>query len=123
MKTKFGIPQKQLDEIVRRDKVCVYCRKMFQSFDPYNRADSATIEHLNYRADWDSVGDFVSQGKPIYSIIAICCFSCNSSCSDLPLLQWFESEYCKDHNINIDTVSEVVRRYIKKYENIPNKIK
>lgn len=114
MKTKYGIPQIQLDEIVKRDKVCVYCRKPFQSFDTHNRARSATIEHLNHRADWDSVGSFVSQGKPVYSIIAICCFSCNSSRSNLPLLQWFESAYCKDkdHIININTVSEVVRGYI-----------
>jgi hypothetical protein len=122
MKTKYGIPQIQLDKIVKRDKVCVYCRNKFQPYDTHNRAGSATIEHLNYRADWDSVGDFVSQGKPVYSIIAICCFSCNASRSDLPLLKWFESAYCKDHKININTVSEVVREYINMYEKANDQI-
>lgn len=117
MKTKHGIPQDQLNEIVIRDSKCVYCQKlMIQPYDIHNRADSATIEHLNHRADWYSVEDFVSNNKPVHSIVAICCGSCNSSRSDLPLLQWFKTEYCKEHNINAKTVSKVVREYIQRYE-------
>ncbi len=117
MKTRHGIPQDQLDEIVIRDNVCVYCKKTM--LDPYNNSnhgDSATIEHLNHRADWDSVKDFVDRGESVSSIIAICCGSCNSSRSDLPLLKWFETQYCKDHKIKVGTVSTVVRVYVQKYE-------
>lgn len=117
MRTKYGIPQTQLDEIVIRDTVCVYCRKtMIYPYDITNRADSATIEHLNHRADWDSVRDFTSKGKDVQSIITICCGACNSSRSDLSLTKWFETSYCKSKDINQKTVSPVVLAYIKAYE-------
>ncbi len=117
MRTKFGIPQDQLDEIVTRDIDCIYCHKtMILPYDVNNRSDSATIEHLNHRADWDSVRDFVSNGKQVHSIIGLCCGGCNSSRRDLPLLAWFNAEYCKSRKIDEDTVSDVVRSYISEYE-------
>ncbi len=117
MKTKFGIPQDQLDEIVLRDEVCVYCQKeMINPFDIHNRSNSATIEHLNHRADWYSVQDFVGRGLSVHSIITICCGGCNSSRGAKPLRRWLESRYCKSRNINVDTVSPIVQRYIEKYE-------
>ena len=119
MITKFGILQQQLDAIVERDKDCVYCHKIMIS--PYNttkRADSVTIEHLNHRADWNSVQDFNSRNLPVYPIIALCCGACNSSRGSKPLLTWFQTSYCKNRNINPDSVSEVVKEYIKAYESI-----
>jgi len=117
MVTKHGIEQTQLDVIVARDTDCVYCHKiMIYPYDTANRADSATIEHLNHRADWYSVQDFNSRKVPVYAIIAICCGACNSSRGSKPLLEWFQKEYCTDRAINPDTVSEVVRDYINVYE-------
>jgi hypothetical protein len=116
MKTKYGIPQEQLDVIVARDKDCVYCHKAMIPHDIANRSDSATIEHLNHRADWDSVQDFNSKNKPVYPIIAMCCWSCNSSRGSKPLLEWFKLNYCKKWNISQYSVSKVVRDYVNKYE-------
>lgn len=117
MKTKHDIWQDQLDRIVARDIDCIYChKKMIVPFDAKNRSDSATIEHLNHRADWYSVQDFVSKGLSVDSIIGICCGSCNSSRGSLPLLSWFESKYCKDRGITQSSVAQVVQDYIVQYE-------
>jgi len=117
MKTKFNIKQEQLDKIFERDKLCVYCSKeMIFPFDKYNRKDSATIEHLNHIQNWDSVNYFNDKNMPVYPIIAICCSSCNSSRGTKLLREWFESDYCIINNININTVSKVVKNYIDKFE-------
>lgn len=123
MTTKHGIPQKQLDVIFARDKACVYCHKqMITPYDITNRSNSVTIEHLNHRADWDSVQDFVSNNTPVYSIIALCCGSCNSSRGSKSLSEWFQAEYCRMRNIEQSTVSEVVRDYMNSYEKVNNQV-
>jgi len=104
-------PEDVLKKIRERDEDCVYCHKPFIKGD--NNA-SATIEHLNHRKDWDSVGSYLNEGKDISKIVAICCHACNSSRSDKSLLEWFKTPYCK--SINYDTVSDVVRKYIDAYE-------
>ena len=117
MITKYDIQQEQLDIIVARDKDCVYCHKtMISPYDIAHRSDSVTIEHLNHRSDWYSVQDFNSKNLPVYPIVAICCGACNSSRGSKPLLKWFKTDYCQKWNINLDTVSEVVRDYANKYE-------
>lgn len=117
MKNQYGIPEEELDEIFRRDMDCVYChKKMVKVGNPKYSTDRATIEHLNHLPDWDSVRSFVSEGKSIKSIIAICCASCNSSRSDKKISDWFNTQYCIERNINFNTVAEPVRKYIKKYE-------
>jgi hypothetical protein len=117
MKTNYGIPQEELDKVVARDTDCVYChKKMIYPVDPNNYGDSATIEHLNYKEDWDSVSSYLREGKPVPEIIAICCGSCNSSRSNKALLDWFKTSYCQERNINKETVAEVVKQYIEKYE-------
>ena len=117
MKTKHDIWQDQLDRIVARDIDCIYChKKMIVPFDAKNRSDSATIEHLNHRADWYSVQKKKKKKLPVDSIIGICCGACNSSRGSLPIIKWFETTYCKAKNINKSTVSKVVQEYIDKYE-------
>lgn len=96
-----------------RDKDCVYCHRPFIKGD--NNA-SATVEHLNHRKDWDSVGSYVAEGKDVSKIVAICCHACNSSRSDKSLLEWFKTPYSKSKNINYDKVATVVRDYIDAYE-------
>ena len=114
MKTKYGIPQKELDEIEKRDTDCVYChKKMINQWDPKNRHDYVTIEHLNHRKDWDSVRSGVS----IPTIIAICCWNCNTNRGAMSLHAWFNEDYCKEKNINYSTVAPVVKKYIDVYEN------
>lgn len=101
-----------LEKIRERDKDCIYCRRTFIK----GGNASATVEHLNHRKDWDSVGSYVSEGKDVSKIVAICCHACNSRRSDKNLLDWFKTPYSKSKNINYDTVAAVVRDYIDAYE-------
>ena len=126
MKTKYGIPQKELDEIVKRDTKCAYCgKKMIDPWDPKNTGDSATIEHLNHIKDKNSVKIFISKGKPVAEIIVICHQRCNSSRRDKKISEWIDEDksgYCKRNDISIKGVASVVRDYINKYEKGNEKI-
>jgi len=104
------------EKIIERDKVCIYCGKIMSSGKESPRTDWATVEHLNHRSDWDSVGSYTREGKDVTEIIGICCWSCNASRGALPLPQWFEKKYCLERGINTHTVAQVVRNYLKKYE-------
>lgn len=113
----YGIPAEVLEKIKKEDTDCVYChKKMIYPWDPNNREDCATIEHLNHKKDWDSVGSYLKDGKPIREIIAMCCWSCNTNRRDKSLRDWFETPFCKEKNINYSTVAPVVKNYIDKYE-------
>ena len=113
----YGITKEEIEFIKKRDTICVYCRKQFD-FDHNQKNHKAwdTIEHLNHREDWDSVGSYHKENKPVAEIIAICCATCNSSRGSKPLLKWFKTEYCIKNNINYKTVAKVVAKYIDKYE-------
>ncbi|MGA2911453.1 MAG: hypothetical protein ABSE17_02320 [Candidatus Levyibacteriota bacterium] len=114
VKAKTTYPtEKELLEIRDRDKRCVYCGK---KFDKTREKDLPTIEHLNHRQDWDSVGDYRRQGKPVSEILAICCMECNRNRGSKSLHKWFETKYCVDNGISYQMVTEVVRKYIDKYE-------
>jgi len=109
MASNFGIPENELLKIRARDKKCVYCHKeMINPFNPKNRNDSATFEHL-------------SPIKPFYwkdglqiKNVAICCGCCNSSRGAKRLLDWFKTKYCIDNNINENTVASPVKEYLKR---------
>ncbi len=124
MFTKTTTPTKEvLDEIKLRDKTCVYCGKEFdKSHLARNRNDWDETEHLNHRKNWDSVGDYMREGKPVSEIVARCCHQCNSNRSDMALLAWFKTDYCKEKDINYSTVDLVVKKYIDKYEKGNEKI-
>lgn len=114
---KYGITSEELKFIRNRDKTCVYCHKTFDiEYKQGDRKDSATIEHLNHRNEWDSVKSYHAEGKPVPEIIAICCYSCNTSRKDKSLTDWFKREYCTSKNISYETVDDVVKRFIDMYE-------
>ncbi len=103
---KYGLPEKKLDEIRKRDKKCVYChKKMTNVISKRNRKDWATIEHLNHLPPWNNI-----------LTVAICCGSCNSSRRDKKITEWFKLSYCIERNINYDTVAKIVKEYIDNYE-------
>ena len=117
IKTKYGIPQNDLDTIVERDADCVYCHKqMLNPWSQMNREDSVTIEHLNHRQDWNSVESYLRDGLSVPTIIAICCGACNSSRGSKSLRDWFKTDYCVGKKLDYVTVSPVVRNYIDLYE-------
>jgi hypothetical protein len=106
MKNKYGLPEDLLDNICVRDSVCVYCHKtMLCAGEDGFRGDWATIEHLNHLPPWNNI-----------STIAICCGSCNSSRGAKRIQDWFKGDYCMRKNINIDTVAEPVKSYIRNFE-------
>ncbi len=113
------IPKKDMDEIISRDVRCVYCdKKLIYPWDLKNRKDSATTEHFNYKKNIDSVGDCINKNESVSRVVGKCCGSCNSSRRDNKLTDWFEKDYCRKREkpINIETVAQVVRDYIEKYE-------
>ena len=99
---KYGLHDEDKKIVRLRDRVCVYChKKMIYPYDPNNRKNSATIEHLNHLPPWNNP-----------KTIAYCCGSCNSSRGKRKIRDWFKTDYCIKNNISIDTVSSPVREYI-----------
>ena len=114
VKAKTTFPtKKELEPIYARDKRCVYCGK---KFDKTKEKDKPTVEHLNNKQDWDSIGEYRKEGKPISEIVAICCMECNRNRGSKSLKEWFQTPYCKDNGIDYQMVTQVVRNYIDKYE-------
>ena len=109
MANKFGIPEEELMKIRVRDKNCVYChKKMIYPYDVTNRKDSTTIEHLNFD------GPFYWKENLQIKDIVICCGQCNSSRSIKKLPDWFKTKYCITRNINKNTVTGPVKKYLKR---------
>jgi len=113
MSNSFGISRKDEDELRTRDKTCVYCGKAMKTHAEIKaaraqRADEATIEHLNFDGPF-----YVRDGLKKEDLV-ICCRGCNSSRGERRLLDWFKSDYCVSRNINKDTVAEAVTRYLRR---------
>ena len=107
MGNRFGIPEDVMKDITGRDRNCAYCSKsLTYPYDPANRNDSATIEHL----DFDGPFYWGDSLKPENIVMA--CGSCNSSRGVKRLSKWLESEYCANKRITSDTVSDTVKQYL-----------
>jgi 5-methylcytosine-specific restriction endonuclease McrA len=99
MSNNWGIPD-ELEEIVRkRDNACVYCGV---PFDEKSSTNKATWEHIDN--DENNITE---------SNIALCCASCNSRKGAMKLSDWLQSSYCKERNINRETVANVVQEFLK----------
>ncbi|MEW6290964.1 MAG: HNH endonuclease [Thermodesulfobacteriota bacterium] len=101
---RWGIPDWLEEEVMERDKACVYCGiQMVDRMPPDgSRKAVATWEHIINDAS------FVTREN-----IARCCFACNSSKGTKKLSDWMRSSYCKQRGINKDTVAEVVKNALK----------
>lgn len=109
MANKFQIPMIIEEKISKRDMKCIYCNKtMIKPKIGHRRKDWATIEHFREEGPF-----YWSEGLKEEDI-AICCSQCNSSRGVKNLLDWFKTPYCKERNINLQTVSEPVKLFIKK---------
>ena len=99
----WGIPEWLEKEVIKRDKVCVYCGiKMIEKVPPGgSRKVAATWEHI------------INDAKIITrENIARCCASCNASKGTKKLLEWLQSNYCKKRGISKDTVAEVILSHL-----------
>ena len=98
---RWGIPEWLEKEVRERDKVCVYCGiKMIEKVPPGgSHKAAATWEHIINDAT------IITRQN-----IARCCASCNASKGTKELLEWLQSDYCKKHGINKETVAAVVKK-------------
>ncbi len=95
---KWNIPDWLEKEVIKRDKVCVYCGIEFLTAN-VSKKQIATWEHI------------VNNAKIVTrENISRCCFSCNSSKGAKELSVWLESKYCLDKGINKDTVAVVIQQ-------------
>jgi|SRR5215472_285666 len=99
---KYRIPDRVMTEVMRRDRVCVYCKLKFKAL---SRGSKASWEH----ADGNSVK------HPKISNISLCCGSCNSS-RRTSFAKWFASPYCRERNISRQTVAPVIQRYLSSHD-------
>jgi hypothetical protein len=98
---KWGIPTNIEEQVIERDKKCVYCGV---EFSDSTRTVKASWEHI--------INDIrITTAENI----ARCCIGCNASKGSKSLKDWLKSKYCQSKNINQETVSEVIRIHIKKY--------
>lgn len=97
MANKWNIPSWLEKEVRLRDLNCVYCGVKFQN----NSCDMASWEHIN------------NKGKDVEKWnIVLCCRSCNSSKGVKNLIDWLNSPYCLNKNINTKTVANIIKKYI-----------
>ena len=101
MSNTFGISEQDEREIRARDKLCVYCGVLMKQYPHTMGATGATIEHFN------NEGPFEKKYN-----LAICCRGCNASKGAKRLDVWFNTSYCRDKNINKETVSKAVTDYM-----------
>jgi hypothetical protein len=95
---RWNIPDLLEQEIILRDRSCVYCGVVFGA--PDNR--------VRNRPSWEHI---VNDARIITrENVALCCRSCNSSKGVRPLAVWLDSPYCKQRGISGDTIAEVVKK-------------
>lgn len=105
---KYGISKYEFQDLLT-DKKCGYCQiEMIYPYDRKNRNRSLTIEHLNFDGPF-----YVRNGLRIEDII-LCCGKCNSSRGKKKIKDWFNSNYCINLNIKSETVSDIVKNYLKR---------
>ena len=94
---KWKIPAGLEQEILKRDKKCIYCGIEFVS-GTGGRGAKASWEHI--------VNDerIVTEQN-----IARCCISCNASKGAKELTEWLKSAYCKKRGITESTIADVAR--------------
>jgi hypothetical protein len=105
---KWVISGRDEAEIRKRDKRCVYCDVKMKA---YQKARGVPRD----KATWEHIDNNDSNPKHLINIV-ICCGECNTSKSAKKLLEWFESEYCKQNNINERTVSPVVKNWLRHHK-------
>ena len=98
----WNIPDWLEKEVLKRDKVCVYCGVRFGS-DKKSRKTQATWEHVINDAS------IVTREN-----IVRCCVACNSSKGTKSLSKWINSSYCKKKNIDKSTVADIIKKALRR---------
>ena len=85
MSNRWHIPKELEEKIRKRDKICVYCHKVFG-------------ENPKDRAEWEHIDN--DENNITKKNIALCCGSCNRSKGAKSLKEWLKSDYCNKHSIS-----------------------
>ncbi|WP_180126028.1 HNH endonuclease [Rhodoferax sp. BLA1] len=94
---KWNIPAWLENEVLERDRNCVYCGVSFAQVSKVRR-EQRSWEHI------------VNDAKIVTrDNIALCCIGCNASKGAKTLEQWLASRYCRDRQISAQSVSPVVQ--------------
>jgi 5-methylcytosine-specific restriction endonuclease McrA len=100
MANNWKIPTWLEQEVRERDRKCVYCGV---EFTPTNVSKKTAVS-------WEHI---INDAKIITrENIALCCCGCNASKGQKQLLIWLQSKYCREHNINPDTVAPIIQQSI-----------
>lgn len=100
MANRWLIPDEVEMFVQMRDSSCVYCGVQFY----LNASCSKT------KPSWEHIiNDIRING---IDNIALCCISCNASKGAKLLDVWLQIDYCKNKNITIENVANVVREAI-----------
>jgi hypothetical protein len=97
---RWNIPSWLEQEVIARDKKCVYCGVDFSIPSP-PRGLKPSWEHI------------VNDERIITpENIARCCISCNASKGAKELRSWLRSNYCIRKGINEETIANVAKNAI-----------
>lgn len=100
MANRWGIPKWLEDEVRKRDRVCIYCRRPFANQPP---REAASWEHIVNDAS------IVTRDN-----IALCCRGCNASKGQKALSEWLQGPYCQKHGIAEATLAPVAQEALKR---------
>lgn len=96
MANSWGIPKHIEDLVLQRDKSCVYCGCDFSDTE---RSKKKSWEHIINDINITTLDN-----------IALCCIGCNASKGNKPLNIWFYSEKAMKRGVNIQTISDVIKK-------------
>lgn len=94
---RWNIPEWLEQEVIERDRCCVYCGVKF-AVQSSTRRERPSWEHI------------INDARIITrENIALCCIGCNASKGAKSLNTWLESRYCMDRGITRESVAFVVQ--------------
>jgi hypothetical protein len=97
---RWNIPDWLEDEVIGRDRCCIYCGVDFTA-QSTGRRNMPSWEHI------------INDARIITrENIARCCVGCNASKGTKPLAEWLESPYCRTRGITAESVASVVRCFL-----------
>jgi hypothetical protein len=94
---RWNIPASLEEEVLRRDRNCIYCGVNF----------SVPSQARRDRPSWEHIINDASIVTP--ENIAICCIGCNASKGRKTLAEWLTSKYCQSRGIAEWSIAPVAR--------------
>ncbi len=100
----WNIPKWLANEVIERDKHCVYCGvKMLDMIPKYGSKNSA--------ASWEYIIN--DETMITRKNIARCCVACNANKGTKKLSEWINSKYCEEKGITKDSVADIIKAALK----------